>query len=315
MSDASIFNLFEKGSIGTCWYGKYHYMEPWAGCGHDCAYCYARHRSAVTGRLAETGNSFERPLLLFDRDELLKKISEGAAANGVKILKLCRYTDFFTPPFVDDGTSATVLETLCATNVERIIITTKGAPGDDIIAIMAKYREKISYNAAVKPQGGSGFENGAPGTAARLEAAEKISRLGIKTTIHMDPLIPSADRLESMPDFLSDLKRRGLLRLMFSFLLLNDPIISSIQKVMTAPAMAAMLEDFNLGASRKFLPKQDETVLYSLGDDIRKRYSEKLGGMLAEKGFDFVICSLKSNRGEAETRPSNCPACDGTFYA
>jgi len=290
-------------------------MEPWAGCAHDCAYCYARHRSVVTSRLAAAGNPFERPSLLFEMDELLKKVREGVTANGVKILKLCRYTDFFTPPFADDGTSAAVLETLCATNVERIIITTKGAPGDELISIMAKHREKISYNAAVKPQGSHGLESGAPGTAARLDAAEKISRLGIKTTIHMDPLIPSIDRLESMPDFFSDLKKRGLLRLMFSFLLLNDPIISSIQKVLPASAMEAMLEDFNLGASRRFLPKQDETVLYSLRDDLRKKFSEKSGGMLAEKGFDFVICSLKSNRGEAETRPSNCPACDGTFYA
>lgn len=315
MNENAPFNLFEKGSLGTCWYGKYHYMEPWAGCGHDCAYCYARHRSAVTVRLAEAGNPFERPSLLFDMDELLKKIREGVAANGVKILKLCRYTDFFTPPFAVDGASAAILETLCATNVERVIITTKGAPGDDIIDIMARRREKISYNAAVKPPGGYFLESGAPETAARLEAAEKISRLGIKTTIHMDPLIPAADRLESMPDFLSDLKRRGLSRLMFSFLLLNDPIISSVRKVLPEPSMAALLDDFNLGASRKFLPKQDETVLYSLRDDLRKRYSEKLGGMLTEKGFDFVICSLKSNRGEAETRPSNCPACDGTFYA
>ncbi|HOT74815.1 MAG TPA: hypothetical protein PK467_03440, partial [Candidatus Wallbacteria bacterium] len=98
-------------------------------------------------------------------------------------------------------------------------------------------------------------------------------------------------------------------------LLLNEPIIASVQKTLDKAAMEKLLGDFNLSASRKFLPKQDETVLYSINDVLRKRYSEKLGEMLSMEGFDFVICSLKSNRGEADTRPSNCPACDGTFYA
>jgi len=96
---------------------------------------------------------------------------------------------------------------------------------------------------------------------------------------------------------------------------LNEPIIASIQNALDKSAMEKLLEDFNLSAARKFLPKQDETVLYSINDGLKKAYSEKIGEMLCHEGFDFVICSLKSNRGEADTRPSNCPACDGTFYA
>jgi len=309
------FNLFEKGSLGTCWYGKYHYIEPWAGCAHDCAYCYARHRSVVASKLSENGNAFENPALLFPIDLLLEKIRDGIRENNVKILKLSRYTDFFTPSFVKDGTSAAVLETLCETPVERIIITTKGAPDDKIFDIMRKYRHKISYNAALKPESGYKLEKGAPGTVTRIDAAAKAHALGIKTTIHMDPLIPCMDILENMPPFFAELKKRGLTRLMFSFLLLNEPIIASVQKTLDKAAMEKLLGDFNLSASRKFLPKQDETVLYSINDVLRKRYSEKLGEMLSMEGFDFVICSLKSNRGEADTRPSNCPACDGTFYA
>jgi len=309
------FNLIEKGSLGTCWYGKYHYIEPWAGCAHDCAYCYARHRSVVAGKLSETGNAFENPALLFPLDALIKKIREGVRENNVKILKLSRYTDFFTPSFVKDGTSAAVLEALCETPVERIIITTKGAPDDNIFAVMKKYREKISYNAAVKPESAYKLEKGAPETITRIEAAERANRLGVKTTIHMDPLIPAFDGLESMPRFFAELKKRGLTRLMFSFLLLNEPIIASIQNALDKSAMEKLLEDFNLSAARKFLPKQDETVLYSINDGLKKAYSEKIGEMLCHEGFDFVICSLKSNRGEADTRPSNCPACDGTFYA
>ncbi len=309
------FELFEKGSLGTCWYGKYHYLEPWAGCEHDCAYCYARHRGVVIDKLNELNAVFNQPKLLTDLPGLLDKIRAGIAKNGVKILKLSRYTDFFSPSFVKNGTSAAVLETICETSAERVIITTKGTPDENIIKIMKKHCGKISYNAAIKPENRLNLEKGAPSSRERVEAAEKIAGAGIKTTIHMDPLILGLDDLKDMPVFFDDIKKRGLNRVMFSFLLLNEPILDTVKTRIDKKSLDTILENFDMGTTRKYLPKQDETVLYSIKDEARKEYAEKLGEMLSRKGFDFVICSLKSNRGAAETRPSNCPACDGTFYA
>ena len=52
MAEESL-ELFSPGCLGTCWYGKYHYVEPWAGCSHGCQYCYARLRTPVIDKLRD----------------------------------------------------------------------------------------------------------------------------------------------------------------------------------------------------------------------------------------------------------------------
>ncbi|KKU12116.1 MAG: hypothetical protein UX17_C0056G0002 [Parcubacteria group bacterium GW2011_GWC2_45_7] len=143
--------LFVPGCIGTCWYGKYHYMEPWAGCAHDCPYCYARFRSPVKNSVKNLGASFNGPRPLFPEAELLDRIEKEANSGKINILKLCRFTDMFTPEFVENGLAFKVLSVLVKSKVKRIIITTKGLPDAKLLGLIAANPEKFSYNAAVRP--------------------------------------------------------------------------------------------------------------------------------------------------------------------
>jgi len=130
--------LFKKGCLGTCWYGKYHYLEPWIGCEHNCLYCYAKYRIIIKKELIKRKISFNNPETLFDRKKLIEKIKKTAFSGKIKILKLSRFTDIFTPKYVSNGLSFEILEILALSPIERIIITTKGIPSNEIINIMKK---------------------------------------------------------------------------------------------------------------------------------------------------------------------------------
>lgn len=319
MNDSKIltedrFSLIKKGPLGTCWYGKYHYIEPWIGCEHNCVYCYARQRGEVVEKMKEMGVQFEKPRLLFERGKLLNEIADGIEKHQVKIVKLSRYTDFFSPEFVKNGLSAEILETLGKSSAERLIITTKGVPDANCIKMMEKYKDKISYNAAIKPDTKLVLEPGTRKAETRIEAAAKIAALNIKTTVHMDPLTIGVDELSDMEPFFIKLKKNGLTRLMFSFLLLNQNFIDYMNLKLGKEATLEILKNFDVENDKKFLPKLDERFI-STNETIKKDYAGKIGDMLQKHGFDFVICSLKSTRGGPEFKVPNCPSCDGTFYA
>ena len=308
--------LFAKGCLGTCWYGKYHYLEPWAGCGHDCPYCYARFRSPVTDKLKELGTTFTSPKPLYPEQELLERIAAGANSGEISILKLCRYTDIFTPEFVKSGLAFKILEILAASKVGRIIITTKGLPDKKIIDLISANPKKFSYNAAARPPDRVVMERGLTPLAARLEAAAAISAAGVRTTIHMDPFVAGFDDdAEALGKFLSGLKTLGLNRVMFSYLLLCEDMVNSLAKVLDPELLKEMKAKYDIGADRQYLPNQEETVYWSIRPEVKKDSVERTAAMLNEMGFEFVLCSLKNTPGLDTTKFKGTKLCDGKFYA
>lgn len=308
--------LFAKGCLGTCWYGKYHYLEPWAGCGHDCPYCYARFRSPVTGKLKELNTVFTKPSPLYPEQELLKRIAATANSGEVSILKLCRYTDIFTPEFVKNGLSLKILETLVPSKVGRIIITTKGLPDKKIIDLISANPRKFSYNAAARPPDKVVMERGLEPLEARLEAAAAINKAGVRTTIHMDPFVAGFDdEEEALRPFLSGLKALGLNRVMFSYLLLCEDMVNSLARVLDPVLLQKIKAKYDIGAGRQYLPNQEETAYWSIRPEVKKDSVEKTAGLLNDLGFEFVLCSLKNTPGLDTTKFKGTKLCDGKFYA
>ena len=308
--------LFAKGCLGTCWYGKYHYLEPWAGCGHDCPYCYARFRSPVTDKLKELNTVFTSPKPLYPEKELLERIAATANSGEVSILKLCRYTDIFTPEFVKNGLSFKILETLTASKVGRIIITTKGLPDKKIIDLISANPKKFSYNAAARPPDRVVMERGLEPLQARLEAAAAINKAGVRTTIHMDPFVAGFDDEEGpLKNFLTGLKALGLNRVMFSYLLLCEDMVNSLAKVMEPGLLGEIKARYDIGTDRQYLPSQTETVYWSIKPEIKKDSVERTAGLLEDMGFEFVLCSLKNTPGLDTTKFKGTKLCDGKFYA
>lgn len=308
--------LVEKGSLGTCWYGKYHYVEPWAGCSHGCHYCYARWRSPVTGKLQELGTTYDNPVPLFPAGELPGRIADEVRRQDVSIVKLCRYTDILNPAFVQNGLAWEVLSALARSSVRRIIVTTKGLPDDRLLALMRAHKEKFSYNAAARPAADFALEPRLPPLADRLAAAAVLRRAGVQTTIHLDPMVAGIDdEGVALRPFLDDLRRRGLLRVMFSYLLLSGPMLARLREKLPPRLLDRITAAYDLDHLDRYLPRDEETAYYSTRPELKRASVNKVAGALRELGFDFVLCSLKSTPGPERGDYRDAKPCDGTFYA
>lgn len=317
-----MIELFSPGSLGTCWYGRYHYLEPWAGCGHACPYCYARSREAVRTSLVALDTTFERPALLMERGALLARIAEEANSGRIDTLKLCRYTDLFTPDLVAEGLPFEILEILVASRVRRLILTTKGVPDARTVRLMEERREKFSYNAAARPSAMlpesplAGFDAGLAPLEERLEAAARLNRAGVQTTVHMDPFVAGVDdRDDALLPFLETLRRHGLDRVMFSYLLFSSRALDDIAAAVPAVALEEIKAGYDFSTTRQVLPRQEDTDSHALRNDVLKESVEKVATALQEGDFQFVLCSLKSVKGLDARKFPRAMLCDGKFYA
>lgn len=318
MPEETDIELFTPGCLGTCWHGKYHYFEPWAGCGHDCPYCYARFRGPVKAALSRLGTGFEKPRPLFPEEELLRVTAEKAASGEISILKLCRYTDIFSPPFVENGLALRLLDILTGpgSKISRVIITTKGRPDRAIMDLMRSRPARFSYNVAARPRTAVSFDRHLLPAAERLAAAAEIQAGGVLTTVHMDPFVPGFDDdPAALGEFLDGLKQTGLNRVMFSYLLLSGEMAPSLEKELPPGTFASLKSRYDLSAGRQYLPKQSDTVYWSIKPEIKRESVERTAAMLNDKGFDFVLCSLKNTPGLDTSRFKGTKLCDGKFYA
>lgn len=314
--------LFSPGALGTCWYGKYHYLEPWAGCGHACPYCYARSRAPVRNSLASLHTVFERPAPLMEEKALLAAIKERAESGEISILKLCRYTDIFTPEFVKNGLSFKVLDLLSASRVKRIIITTKGLPDGELIRLMSERREKFSYNAAARPSAlaaGSPlarFDAGLAPLQPRLEAAAALAAAGVQTTVHLDPFVAGYDDAgDALPPFLDRLQALKLDRVMFSYLLFSPGMMEAMRACVPQEHLGRILADYDMETGHTVLPGNEDSVSHSLRNEVIRASVERTAAELDRRGFEFVLCGLKSVRGLDARKYRKNMICDGKFYA
>ncbi len=311
--------FFVPGCLGTCWYGKYHYLEPFTGCEHNCTYCYGKGRSDVLNILKELKNDFDKPEIGCPQQEALRQIkAEIDADANIHTIKLSRYTDIFSKKFVDNGYSHAVLKLLAEhPQIKRIIITTKGVPNEEIMSLIRKYPQKFSYNAAVKPEGEICMENNVPPREERLKWALKAKEAGALTTIHMDPLIPGVeDKPEIVEPFIAHLKEIGLDRVMFSYLLYDYTIAKNITEQFGEQFFLNLKEKY-LDDNRQILPKQSETTYYALKHEIKLESVKNMTAILKKYDMQFVICGLKSSEKDdiLSIKACGCNVCDGKFYA
>ena len=314
--------LVAPGSLGTCWYGKYHYLEPWVGCEHNCPYCYARSRMAVRNSLAELGTNFANPQPLLPRQELLEAIERQANSGQVSIFKLSRYTDIFSPRFVADGLSYEILEILAKSRVSRVIITTKGAPDRQLLELLARYPQKFSYNAACRPSSLldpdplPSFEKNLLPLRQRLEAAAQAQEAGLLTTIHCDPFVAQVDdQPQALQPFLDLLESYKLKRVMWSYLLLSPTLLESMPPLVDPKLWSELLERYDLHSERQVLPGQEDTISFAQKNDVALESVDKVAKALMARNFQFVLCSLKSIRGLNLREYPRQMLCNGTFYA
>lgn len=152
------------------------------GCGHNCAYCYAK--SQLSARKSWKPFAPSLPHIVKIRRRV-KQLEPG------QIIRLGGLTDCFQPIEVDHRIT---YETIKAMNEQRVgyLIVTKSAmvADDEYIAIMDRELAHIQISITMTDDElCSKYEN-ASLPSERIKAIEKLAAAGFDVAVRLSPLIP-----------------------------------------------------------------------------------------------------------------------------
>ncbi|MBK8379035.1 MAG: radical SAM protein [Nitrospira sp.] len=236
-------------------------VNPYRGCFHACAYCYARPSHEYWGFGA--GTDFDSKIVLKRRAaDLLKQAFEKRSWDG-ELIVFSGNTDCYQPLESTLGLTRACLE-ICAAYRNPVGIITKGALPVRDIEVFKQLQEqawiRVYFSIAfaddetarlVEPQ--------APTVSKRFETMRILSEAGIPTGISVAPIIPGLNE-EAIPELLSRAKSAGATSATCSLLRLPGHV-----------------ETVFLDRMREAFPDRISKIIH--------RLQEVRGGQLSEGGF------------------------------
>lgn len=200
-------------------------VNPYRGCFHACAYCYARPSHEYLGFGA--GSDFESKIVLKRRAAaLLRQAFAKPSWNG-ELVVFSGNTDCYQPIESTLGLTRACLE-VCAEHRNPVGIITKGTMVVRDLDLLRRLHEEASIRVyfsmafadddmarVVEPQ--------APSISKRLEAMRILSEAGIPTGISLAPIIPGLNE-DAIPQLLSSAKAAGATTATWSLLRLSGHV-------------------------------------------------------------------------------------------
>jgi DNA repair photolyase len=200
-------------------------VNPYRGCFHACAYCYARPSHEYWGFGA--GSDFESKLVLKRRAAALLRQAFAKPSWKGELIVLSGNTDCYQPIESTLGLTRACLE-VCAEHRNPVGIITKGVLVVRDLDLLRRLHEEASIRVyfslafadddmarAVEPQ--------APSISKRLEAMRILSEAGIPTGISVAPIIPGLNE-NAIPQLLSRAKAAGATDATWSLLRLSGHV-------------------------------------------------------------------------------------------
>ncbi len=200
-------------------------VNPYRGCFHACAYCYARPSHEYWGFGA--GTDFESKIVLKRRAASLLRQAFGKPSWKGELIVFSGNTDCYQPIEATLGLTRACLE-VCAEHRNPVGIITKGAlPVRDLDVFKQLHEEawiRVYFSIAfadddlarvVEPQ--------APSISKRFETMRILSEAGIPTGISVAPIIPGLNE-DAIPELLSRAKAAGATTATWSLLRLSDNV-------------------------------------------------------------------------------------------
>jgi len=174
-------------------------VNPYRGCFHGCAYCYARpsHEYLDFG----AGTDFERKLVLKrDAPALLRSRFDRRSWAG-ELLVFSGNTDCYQPLEAVHGLTRACLE-VCLEYRNPVSIITKGAVIErDIELIAALARDAHATVTISLPflsaQHARAIEPYVPAPARRLQVIQRLAAAGIVVGVNVSPIIPGLNDAEA----------------------------------------------------------------------------------------------------------------------
>ncbi|MCX5723658.1 MAG: PA0069 family radical SAM protein [Nitrospirae bacterium] len=200
-------------------------LNPYRGCFHACAYCYARPTHEYWGFGA--GTDFESKIIVKrEAAALLRRTFEKPSWKGERIL-FSGNTDCYQPLEASLELTRACLD-VCAEYRNPVVIITKGLLVLRDLDLLRRLQEASSVLVyfsipfsddevarKVEPQ--------APSSKKRFEAMAALAKAGIPTGLSLSPIIPGLND-EDIPDLLARAKQAGAVEAMATLLRLSGPV-------------------------------------------------------------------------------------------
>ncbi len=255
--DASreILSRNDSPDVGFTWG-----VNPYRGCLHACAYCYARRYHEYLGFGA--GTDFDTRIAVKpEAPALLRKAFERPSWKG-ETVAFAGATDAWQPLEAAWRLTRGCLE-VCAEYRNPVCCVTKAALIERDIDLLQRLRAEARCRVAISipwldPLVARRLEPLAPAPARRLETVRRLAEAGLAPTVLVAPVIPGLD--DELPRVLAAAKHAGAAKAGFQLLHLPGPV---------APVFEARI--------REALPERADRVLHLI--------RETHGGKLADPRF------------------------------
>ena len=179
-------------------------VNPYRGCFHACAYCYARPSHEYWGFGA--GTDFDTKIIIKeDAPRLLRRAFEKSSWHG-ELIVFSGNTDCYQPVEASYGLTRGCLE-VCAEYRNPVGIITKGALVLRDLDLLRKLHEEAWVRVYFSIPFASNdmarkVEPHAPSSTKRFEAMKMLADAGIPTGISIAPIIPGLNE-DDIPELLA----------------------------------------------------------------------------------------------------------------
>ena len=173
-------------------------VNPYRGCVHACAYCYARPGHEYLGLGA--GTDFDRKIVVKrDAARLLREAFAGASwrrasAHGTPRVVFSGVTDCYQPPEKQLQITRECLQ-VCSEFRVPVGLITKSALIERDLDVLGELQARAGAHVAVSmpffdAELARALEPYAPAPARRLRVIERLAEAGIEVSVNVAPLIP-----------------------------------------------------------------------------------------------------------------------------
>jgi DNA repair photolyase len=210
-------------------------LNPYRGCFHACAYCYARPTHEYWGFGA--GTDFDSKIIIKrDAPALLRQAFDNPSWAG-ELIVLSGNTDCYQPFEASLGLTRACLE-VCLEYRNPVAIITKAALVlRDLDVLQQLHQEawlRVYFSIPFSDDAvARAVEPHAPSSRKRFESMAELTDAGVSTGISISPIIPGLND-QDIPDLLTRARAAGAAEAMATLIRLSGPVESVFLERMRA---------------------------------------------------------------------------------
>ena len=176
-------------------------VNPYRGCAHGCAYCYARPTHEYLG--LGSGTDFERKIVVKpNAAALLRAVFERASWAGDCIM-FSGNTDCYQPLEAELQLTRHCLE-VCLEYKNPVHVITKSSLVERDLDLLQRLHTQANVGVTISvtfwdPAVARAIEPYAPTPARRIETIRRVAARGIPVSVNMAPLIPGLSDRDLIP--------------------------------------------------------------------------------------------------------------------